>query len=294
MPLLVWSLLQFVLLAGAALAIDRAVWRRGLAIALLAAALLLPFHVPGPALVRALLAAPALLGIVKLLQLWNGAPGWSVLHRLWHAFMPFDVRATRRVTPGLDARLLGWTLLAAVLALGALAALDAMPRVLVLPRQLARLVLGGVFVYSGMEAATGAFRLVHGLFGIRVPRLQDRPIRALSIREFWNRRWNRPVTGWLATYVYAPVSARKGPEWGLFAGFVASGLLHAWMFLAAVGVIAAVSACLFFVFQALFVLVESAIDVRKASLGLRRTWTLGLLALSSPLFVDPVLRVLGL
>jgi hypothetical protein len=55
-----------------------------------------------------------------------------------------------------------------------------------------------------------------------------------------------------------------------------------------------VSACLFFVFQALFVLVESAIDVRKASLPLRRTWTLGLLGLSSPLFVDPVLRVLGL
>jgi hypothetical protein len=66
------------------------------------------------------------------------------------------------------------------------------------------------------------------------------------------------------------------------------------LFLAAAGVIAAVSACLFFVFQALFVLVESAIDVRKASPGLRRTWTLGLLALSSPLFVDPVLRVLGL
>ena len=57
---------------------------------------------------------------------------------------------------------------------------------------------------------------------------------------------------------------------------------------------AALSACLFFVFQALFVLVESAIDVRKASPGLRRTWTLGLLALSSPLFVDPALRVLGL
>jgi hypothetical protein len=294
MALLAWSLLQLSLLAGAALAIGRAPWRRALAVALLAAALLLPFNAPVAPLARALFAAPALLGIVKLLQLWNapagGSPGW----RLWHAFMPFDVRATRKVPPALDRRLLGWTLLAAVLALGALALLDAMPRVLVLPRHAARLVLGVVLVYAGMEALTGALRLVHRLLGFKVPPLQDHPIRALSIREFWNRRWNRPVSGWLATYVYGPVDARKGPEWGLFAAFVVSGLLHAWLFLAAAGVIAAVSACLFFVFQALFVLVESAIDVRKASLPLRRTWTLGLLGLSSPLFVDPVLRVLGL
>ena len=116
---------------------------------------------------------------------------------------------------------------------------------------------------------------------------------ALSIREFWNRRWNRPVSGWLDAFVFAPVAKRRGATVGLLAAFVASGLLHAWVFLASVGWIAAISAALFFVFQGFFVLVESFVDIRKASDGLRRMWTLGLLALSSPLFVDPVLRVFG-
>ena len=116
---------------------------------------------------------------------------------------------------------------------------------------------------------------------------------ALSIREFWNRRWNRPVSGWLDAFVFTPVAKRRGATVGLLAAFVASGLLHAWMFLASVGWIAAISAGLFFVFQGFFVLVESFVDIRKASIGLRRVWTLGLLAMSSPLFVDPVLRVLG-
>jgi D-alanyl-lipoteichoic acid acyltransferase DltB (MBOAT superfamily) len=145
-----------------------------------------------------------------------------------------------------------------------------------------------------MEAATSAFRLVHRWLGRDVPPLQDHPLRSSTIREFWNRRWNRPVSGWLASYVYAPVAARKGGEWALVASFVVSGVAHGWMFLVSAGWIAAISATLFFVLQALFVLVEAAIGLRKASPALQRLWTLGLLGVSCPLFVDPVLRVLGL
>jgi hypothetical protein len=293
--MVVWFGLQAALILGAVEAMGAAAWRRLLSLALLVAALYLPFAAPLGALPRALLAAPALLAIVKVLQVSRDPAAWtSPGLRAWHAFMPFDVLATTRVPAALDRGLLAWMLAHAALAGGALAILATLPRVLVIPQMAARLVLGAVFAYAGMEAATEAVRLVHRLAGIDVPPLQDRPIHSRSIREFWNRRWNRPVSGWLGTFVHEPVAARKGPEWGLFAAFVASGLLHGWMFLAATGWIAAIMATLFFVFQALFVLVESAIDVRKASPRLQRLWTAGLLALSSPLFVDPLLRVLGL
>jgi hypothetical protein len=288
-----WFVLQLVLVVLAVQAMDRAPWRALLACGLLAAALALPFLVPAGPVPRALLAALSLLAIVKMLRVHADPARWPARLRTWHALAPFDVEDCTAVAPALDRRLLAWCALHAAIALGALAALFLLPRALPIGLQLLRLVLGLALVYAGMEALTEGLRVLHRLAGIAVPPMQDRPLLSQSIREFWNTRWNRPVSGWLEAYVFVPVARRSGATVGLLAAFAASGILHAWVFLASVGWIAAISAALFFVFQGFFVLVESFVGIRKATPGLRRLWTLGLLGLSSPLFVDPVLRVIG-
>jgi hypothetical protein len=283
--LVAWCVLQVALVLAAVQAMARAPWRRALSLACLAAALVLPFLVPAGPLPRALLSMLSLLAVVKVLRVAADPARWPASLRTWHALAPFDVDRTTRTTPLLDRRLLAWTALHAAIGIAALVALHHLPRALPLWMQGLRLLLGIAMVYAGMDAITGALRLGHRLAGIGVGPFQD--------REFWNRRWNRPVSGWLDDYVFSPIAARRGATVGLLAAFAASGILHAWVFLAAVGWVAAISAGLFFLFQAFFVLVESFIAIRGASTGLRRLWTLGLLGLSSPLFVDPVLRVFG-
>ena len=289
-----WCVLEVLLVLAAVQCMARSPLRLAATVLLLVAAIALPWYFPDQPIPRALASALSLLALVKVLRVAEDAARWSPRLRFWHALAPFDVDKSTRTAPALDRRLLGWTALHGAIALGALAVLCVLPRSLPLWMQALRLLLGGAVVYAGMEAIAGALRLGHRQAGIEIPPLQDRPLLSLSIREFWNRRWNRPVSGWLDRYVFEPVAKRRGATVGLLAAFVASGLLHAWVFLASVGWIAAISAGLFFAFQGFFVLVESFVDIRKASNVLRRVWTLGLLAMSSPLFVDPVLRVLGL
>lgn len=288
--LLAWFATQFLLVLAAVHAMARPMWRRLLSVACLASALFLPFLMPAAPLPRALLATLSLLALVKVLRIARDPGHWPASLRTWHALAPFDVDRTTRVAPALDRRLLAWAALHAAIAIAALVALHLLPRALPLWMQGLRLLLGVAMVYAGMEAITESLRLGHRLAGIDVPALQDRPLASLSIREFWNTRWNRPVSGWLDDYVFKPIAARRGATVGLLAAFAASGVLHAWVFLAAAGWIAAISAGMFFAFQAIFILVESFVGIRQASTGRRRLWTLGLLGMSSPLFVDPVLR----
>jgi hypothetical protein len=292
--ILAWALLQVALVSAAVQAMGRPAWRQAASVFALVAAMVLPLYLPIAALARAVLASLGLLAVVKVLQVAQAPERWPARLRAWHALVPFDVLATTRVRPRLDRQLLRCTAGHALLALAALAALWLLPRQLSLPLQGLRLLLGGVLVYTGMEALTEAIRLLHLLAGVAVPPLQERPIAALGIREFWARRWNRPVSIWLNEFVFVPVSRRAGGGWGLLAAFGTSALLHAWMFFIAAGWVAAIMAAAFFLFQALFVLVESAIRIRRLTPRMRRAWTLGMLGLSSPLFVEPALRVLGL
>jgi hypothetical protein len=52
------------------------------------------------------------------------------------------------------------------------------------------------------------------------------PYLATSLRDFWGRRWNLPVSAVLRAAVYNPLRARAGKEAGLLATFLVSGLMH--------------------------------------------------------------------
>ena len=292
--IVVWFALQFALVVAAVQLMDRRPWRRIASLLAVIAALMFPLYVSLGPLPRAMLAALGMLAVVKVLQVAQAPEQWPANSRFWQGLAPFDIATTRRVEPVLDRKLLRSTTLNAGLALLALLGLLLLPRSLPTELVLLRLLLGAGLAYTAMEAVTEGLRLLHLLAGVAVPPLQSTPILSQSIREFWSQRWNRPVSGWLNEFVFRPVARRQGSILGVLATFAVSGLLHAWMFYVSVGLLAALMAEAFFVFNAVFVLVESAIGIRALAPTWQRTWTLGLLLLSSPLFVEPMLQVLGL
>ena len=263
------------------------------AIALLFA-LLFPYFAPASPVLRAVLACMGLLAMVKVLQIATKPARWAAQPRIWHALAPFDIDRTARVSPALD-----WRLLIVLVAYALLAFAAGFELAHPLPLTTGywfwfRILLGCALVYCGMEVITGAIRFLHRLAGVDVPPIQRMPILSQSIAEFWSKRWNRSVSGWLSEFVFLPLVRRRRPVLALIAAFAASAALHAWMFFVAAGGQAALMASTFFLLQAALVLVESRLHIARWPSPVRRLWTLGLLFASSPLFVLPVLQALRL
>ena len=294
--IIAWCVAQLLLVVAAVQLMGQDRWRHAASILVLGAAWVLPLAAPDVPLLRALMAAVAILALVKIVQLAQqpDSDRWAPLKRLWHGLVPFDVSSTRAVPASLDKASLLAALLHLALALLAVAALMHLPREASIGINLARLGLGAVLAYSGMEAISETLRLAHLLAGIEVSPIQRHPIAAKSIREFWSERWNLPVSGWLQSMVFRPVNDRVGPGAAVLAAFAVSGLLHGWMFLVSIGFLGALLATGFFLFNGLFVLVETTIRVRRFSTLQRRLWTLGMLGLVSPLYIEPGLELLGL
>ncbi|OGT58261.1 MAG: hypothetical protein A3E01_03720 [Gammaproteobacteria bacterium RIFCSPHIGHO2_12_FULL_63_22] len=294
--IIAWCAAQLLLVITAVQLMGSSVWRRAASILVLGTSWVLPLSAPDVPLLRAVLAAVAILALVKVVQLAvHPEPDrWAPLKRLWHGLAPFDVADTERVAPVLDKKLLLAVTLHAGLAVLALVGLFYLPRESGIGTNLARLGLGITLAYSGMETISESIRLLHLLGGIAVSPIQRSPILAQSIREFWSERWNLPVNGWLETLVFRPVNERFGPGTGVMAAFTVSGLLHGWMFLVSIGIVGAVMGFAFFAFNGMFVLVETMFRLRQVAEWKRRAWTLGMLGMASPLYIEPGLQVLGL
>jgi hypothetical protein len=116
------------------------------------------------------------------------------------------------------------------------------------------------------------------------------PARARGPHEFWSLRWNRVVHRFARCEVFLPLVRRRGPVVAVLASFAASGVMHEYLVLAAVGLSAYRPGfmLLFFALQALAVLAERALVDRRG----RRRWPpllhLGWLALTTPLFFLPL------
>lgn len=68
--------------------------------------------------------------------------------------------------------------------------------------------------------------LVWRRFGVPVEPLMNHPYRAVTLAEFWGQRWNRAYHRLTQDLVFARVNRRHGPQVALWAGFIASGLIH--------------------------------------------------------------------
>jgi hypothetical protein len=80
---------------------------------------------------------------------------------------------------------------------------------------------------------------------------------------------------------------------GLMLGFVVSAIGHAFPVLVALGASMAAWMLAFFLAQAVFVLLETRLRVARWPRAARRLWTVTLMVASSPLFVEPALRVVA-
>ena len=138
------------------------------------------------------------------------------------------------------------------------------------------------------------FQLVWLAHGLQLPSMMDRPWLALSLQEFWSRRWNGMVKRLLHDLVFRPMR-RAGfqPAGASFAAFCASGYLHAYPLIMTVGLtwhVAQVFA--FFVIEAILVSVERLLLPRLQLTAMwRRVWVFLAVVLPLPLLAVPMMAM---
>jgi hypothetical protein len=126
--------------------------------------------------------------------------------------------------------------------------------------------------------------------GFAVEKLWDCPIAATTLGDFWGRRWNRIVPGFLREVIFLPVARQAGAKVALVAVFLYSGLYHEGVsFMARSGY---GGPTLYFLLQCLGVAIENTHPARRLLQGrvwLSRAWTFAVVVLPVGLFLHPVL-----
>lgn len=262
--------------------------------ALLSAALLAPL----PALV---LASPILKVVFAFLVIvlfvsatdfaFGPRPG-TFLGRLAHVFGTlFFVDSTQiKTLPTHLDRLGAAQAVCALLAVGAVVALWPHTEALgTVARYIVRSLLSAVVVLALAELTTGLVRLVSAASGASLPPVHDAPYLSRTLNEFWTRRWNLATGSWLRRHCFSPLK-RRGAVLALTGTFMASAVLHAYLFIT-VDLIVALTWAAFFLAQPPLLLVERRLRVRFWPLGLARIWTIAVLVSLLPLLLSPFLSI---
>ena len=242
---------------------------------------------PNP-LLRGLCALMGFVGLLRIVDIVRSRQPWSVWRRVLHVVSFVDSRTLRRAPPHLDFRALGRALLWAALAAGGFYVAVAHS-----PRQLVRWGGGLVFAYAVIESGYLFGGAAYRALGFVAPRLHVWPVASLSVGELWGVRWARPISAWLRETCFRPLARRGQPMLGLLLGFVVSAIGHAYPVLVAIDLPLAAMMFAFFLVQGIFVIIEGRLGVSRWSRPARRVWTVTIMVTSSPLFVEPALRVLG-
>jgi hypothetical protein len=124
--------------------------------------------------------------------------------------------------------------------------------------------------------------------GFAVEKLWDCPIAATTLGDFWGRRWNRLVPGFLREVIFLPLARRAGAKVALLAVFLYSGLYHeVFSFMARSGY---GGPTLYFLLQWLGVATENTRPARRffrGRLWLARAWTWAIIVMPVGLFLHP-------
>jgi hypothetical protein len=252
-----------------------------------------PAFVAAPVVWRSVFALGAFWCVVRSADFVLEPAPTSFALRFVHLLAIIDTRLVLRA--GHTAPLRLWLLLAgasaafvaAVFAVRAAGSLDGTSHYLL------RWGAGIVLVLAIFEALTAAFRIGSAWLGYYAPRLSHYPLLARSVAEFWSARWNRVVGKVLRDRVFTPL-AHRGAGLAVWATFVASAAFHFYL----VGIVLrawrpALAAAAFFLLQPLLLSLERGLRIRRRSRFVRHAWTLGALVLLAPLFIEPVLQMLG-
>jgi hypothetical protein len=263
------------------------------AIATATLALLAPLGLPdSPAIPRFALTCFVVLVLGRTLDLTLRPTQLSYAGRVWLLIALFDVRLAKRIATRFDGAELRWLLIHAVVVAAAVyAVVRVAPGLDGAAHWLVRWGFGAAFCYAFVEALHSVLLIGYRLAGIVLPRINDAPIRSTTLGEFWGRRWNRVVAGWLRDYLFFPLARRRKATLGICAAFGGSTILHFWIAWVPLDVEGGLLMASFFVVQGVALLLERRIGIERWPRAAQRSWTIVWMLVSSPLFVEPALRM---
>lgn len=284
--------LELVLLVTSGLVVGRSLVRRAAAWGLACVCVAIPLAMPAePAFVRAVAALASIFPVLRTIEVTADVRSHPAALRMFAYVAPLDAFAITRAAPRLDVGGLRHAAIAFVVAAPGIALVLAAPEG---PwRWPAALVGATIGLYATMDGMSALDRALLRAVGLESPPVQEAPILSRSIAEFWGRRWNRAVGGWLRKHCFAPLARRGRARAGLVASFVASAALHVWPVWVAIGAAPAAAMGTFFVLQAGLVWLESRLGVGRWSRPAGHAWAVLWLVGTSPLFVGPVLLIAG-
>jgi len=286
--------LAAVFLVTAAVLVKGTWRRRRLAILSAISAAGVPWLAPADVpLLRGGLAVWTTWSLGRVIDLVSELHDRSFAARLWHIFGLIDTRQTTWASPAVDIKALGKTFAYAVLAIaGLMIAIDVAPSFDGTWYWYVRWLGGALFFYSLADAVEGGVRTLYRAAGIVVPRQHVLPIVSRSVQEFWGKRWNRAVGAWLRMHCFLPFARRQQIRTGLAAAFCASAVFHAYFTWVAVGGVMALAMVVFFLIQGVCVLLELWAGVARWNPLFAHLWTVVAVLGCSPLFIEPLLRIL--
>lgn len=290
-----WLLLELGLAFAAVIVAGPEAMRRAAALALVLAGGAFALLAPPLPLLRVCLALLVLLAFMNVIRFAFGKRqplSWRM--RAWQLISLFDVADLHAGPRPSPSALLRSVLCSATLVVSAFVAIRALPAGSAPWPGIARVALGAALLYGMAGVLSDVPRLAYAIGGVAVPANQRAPILAESIADFWGRRWNRFVSGWLDEFAFAPLARGRRPVLGLLAAFGASAALHAWAAFVPLGLRAALQMASYFLVEAVLLLAERSFRLRTWPRPLARAWTVAAVAGPSPLGIDPFLRTLGL
>jgi hypothetical protein len=243
---------------------------------------------------RAVLTGFGVLALGRAHDLVRRPEGLSFWGRVWLMTAIFDVRGAEARSPGLDrgeARWLAVHLVAFRLAW--LAVFRLAPQLDGLEYWALRWGCGLIACYALIESVHSLLLLAYRGFGVGLPRINVYPIASRTLAEFWGRRWNRVVSGWLSDNFFMPLARRRHPILGTCAAFAGSTALHFWLAWVPLDLAAGAMMASYFVIHGVGLLLERALGVSRWTPGAQRAWTAVWLVGPSPLFIEPALRMLA-
>jgi D-alanyl-lipoteichoic acid acyltransferase DltB (MBOAT superfamily) len=247
---------------------------------------------PQESALRLLMALFGILSGMRLADLAVDKRSWSWLQRVWLMLAIVDsreVRATKRAFDWIAFLLCALGLSLIVTAFAGAELVDRRATGLAL---LWRWSCGAAMCYLVLDSAQQGLRWFYRLLGVSIPELHRHPILATTVREFWGERWNLVVHEWLRRHFFWPFARRRQPTLGIILAFLASAFIHFWAFFVALDLVLAIPMGLFFLIQGVWVWIETILKrPARDERWMARVITISAVAIPSPLFVEPALRV---
>ncbi len=246
---------------------------------------------PEHSVVRTLWVVTSFAGVIRAVDVSRGA--WSLTARLTHVLSVVDTRRLVRASPSVaaSARAVAATVAWEGLAWGSYLGMKRIGDPTSASGWGARWAFALAFAYTLTEGAYLVLALAYAALGFRTPTLHRSPAASRSVQEFWGERWNRTVSAWLGDTFFRPLARKRRPLVGAVLAFAVSAVFHAYIGWVGAGPWMGALCLVFFLLQGALLVVERYIGVRQWPAWAGHAWAVFWMVGLSPLFTEPMARV---